>query len=66
MEYEKNTQVKKEQSPKKAPLGPLPPLVLSTQREHRPVKEYKEEEQKLQEEISELRKKEEVRQAKAK
>ena len=66
MEYEKNAQGKKEQSPKKALLGPLPPLVLSTQREHRPVKEYKEEEQKLQEEISELKKKEEVRQAKAK
>ena len=65
MEYEKQ-HAKKEESPKKSPLGPLPPLVLSTHREPRPVKEYKEEESKLKEEISDLRKKEEARQAKAK
>ena len=67
MEYEKSAPKKEEPpSPKKAPLGPLPPLVLATKRENRPVKEFKEEESKLKEEISELKKKEEERQAKAK
>ena len=43
---------------KKSPLGALPPLVLGTSKANRPIEEFKEEENRLKDEIEELKKKE--------
>jgi hypothetical protein len=52
---------KKEEKPeiKHSLLGALPPLVLGTSKANRPIEEFKEEENRLKNEIHDLKKKEE-------